>query len=207
MKYFSILPLVLVGTLILSACGASAEPITAPTVNVADMQNTMAAAAFTMIAETQTAIPTATPLPPTATFTNIAAPASTLPGLPSSAVTLTPVPNGNTTGDDPCVNQVLPATLQGEAVKIRINNSTRATMRVSVYLNRNGPQGQCGYRAYNLEPGQSVGMNDLVEGCYTLFAWNIDPEEYFIVSNGTSCIDNSDTWIFDISSGDIRLRT
>ena len=36
---------------------------------------------------------------------------------------------------------------------------------------------------------------------------DIDPDEYFIVNNGTDCIDNSSTWIFDISAGEIRLRT
>jgi hypothetical protein len=117
---------------------------------------------------------------------------------------LTPVANDN---NDDCVNQALPETLHGETIKVRINNGTTVTMRVSLYLNQNGPQGQCGYRAFNLEPGQFMVMDDLVEGCYTLFAWNIDPDKYFIVNNGTDCLDNSSAWIFDISTGDIRLRT
>jgi hypothetical protein len=206
-RSFSILTLNLIGTLVIGACGAQAAATPIPTVNVADLQGTMAGAAFTMIAETQAAIPTATPLPPTPAFTDTPAVTNTLPPLPAAGATLTPVPNDNAGGQDPCVNQTLPATLQGETLKMRINNSTEVTMRVSVYLNQNGPQGQCGYRAFNLDPGQFIVMNDLVEGCYTLFAWNIDPEEYFIVTNGTSCIDNSDNWIFDISTGRINLRT
>lgn len=202
MKRFSILSLAIVSTLILSACGAQAVP--PPTVNPVELQGTMAAAALTIVAGTQAAIPTATPLPPTATLTDTPAVTDTIPPLPPG-VTLTPVVNNNA-GED-CVNKVLPETLHGETIKIRINNGTKVTMRVSVYLNQNGPQGQCGYRAFNLEPGQFMVMDDLVEGCYTLFAWNIDPDEYFIVNNGTDCIDNSNTWIFDISAGDIRLRT
>ncbi len=202
MKYFSSLTLILMIALIISACGAQATP----TVNAIDIQSTMAAAAFTMVAETQSAIPTATPPPPTATFTNTPAPTDTFLPVPSSEVTLPPVPNGNSGGGDACVDKVLPASLQGETVKIRINNSTKATLRISVYLNQTAAQSVCGYRTYNLDPGQFVVINDLVEGCYTLWAWNTDPDSYFIVTNGTSCIDNSDTWVFDISTSSIKLR-
>jgi hypothetical protein len=117
------------------------------------------------------------------------------------------VPDANSGGGDPCIHQVLPASLEGEPVRIRIDNSTKATLSVSVYLNQNGPQGECGYRSYTLEPGQFVVINNLIEGCYTLWAWNPDPEEYFIVTNGTTCLDNSDTWVFDISTGSITLGT
>jgi hypothetical protein len=59
MKYSWILTLVLMLTLTLTACGAEAEAI--PTINPMDLQGTVAAEAFTMIAETQAAIPTAGP--------------------------------------------------------------------------------------------------------------------------------------------------
>jgi len=200
MKCFSILTLVLMITLIISACGAQATP--PPTVSVVEIQGTAAALALTGIAQTQTAIPTATPSP-TATITNTPAPTNTSLPLPFSDLTLTPAPNGNSGGGDSCEIEVMPAVLQGETIKMRINNSTKATMRLSVYLN---DPAQCGYRAYNLDPGQSVVINDLVEGCYTLWAWNPDPDDYFIVTNGTNCLDNSYPWAFDISTRDIRLR-
>jgi hypothetical protein len=205
MKRYSILTLVLMSTLIVSACGAQATPV--PTVDVVEMQNTVAAVAFTMLAETQAAIPTATP-PPTATMTHTPAPTSTFPPLPASGATSTPVPNSNAGGGDPCINAVLPATLVGNTVKIRIDNSTRATVSLTVYLNQTAPQSVCGYRSYTLTPGQSLVLNNLVEGCYTLWAWNPDPEAYFIVTNGTSCIDTSlDSWVFDVSTSTIKLRT
>src|SRR5215216_4594796 len=204
MKCFSSLILVVMMMLVLSACGAQAAP---PTVNPVDLQSTMAAAAFTMVAETQAAIPTATPPPPTATFTNTPAPTDTVPPLPPAGATLTPIPNGNSGGGDPCINQVLPATLVGNPVKIRINNTTKVALSFSIYLNQTTPQGKCGYRAYNLDPEQALVLNDLVEGCYTLWAWNPDPDSYFIVTNGTTCInDSDDTWVFDISKGSLRLR-
>jgi hypothetical protein len=202
MKRFSILTLVLMSTLIISACGAQATPI--PTVNVADIQNTMAAAAFTMIAETQAAIPTATL---TATPTDTPIPTVTVPPLPTLDATFTAVPDANSGAGDPCINTVLPATLTGETVKLRIDNSTKVTVSLTVYLNQTAPQNVCGYRSYTIAPGEFIVLNNLVEGCYTLWAWNPDPEDYFIVTNGTNCIDSAEPWVFDISTGSITLGT
>jgi len=201
MKYFTILTTVLVFTLILSACGA--QP--APTASPVDLQGTIAAAALTVIAETQAAIPTATPIPPTATFTNTPLPTSSFLPLPPDG-TLTPAAGGNSSAADPCINSTLPPSLQGKPVKVRIGNSTKATVSVSVYLNQNGPQGVCGYRGYTLAPGQSITMNDLVVGCYTIWAWNPDQENYFIVTNGTNCLDQSNIWVFDISTNSLKLK-
>ena len=190
--------------MIISACGAQATPT--PSGNAVDIQSTIVAAAMTVVAETQSAIPTATPSP-TATSTETPAPTNTLLPLPSSEVTFTPLSNGGSGGEDPCVDKVLPASLEGESVKIRIDNGTKATVSVSVYLQQTAPQSVCGYRSYTLAPGEFLLINDLAEGCCTLWAWNLVPDEYFIVTNGTSCLDNSEPWAFDISTGSIRLRT
>lgn len=202
MKRFSILTPALAITLIISACGAGA----APTASAVDMQSTIAAVALTMIAGTQAAIPTATPPPPTETFTNTAPPTSTfLP--PFSDLTLTPAAPGTSGGGGDCENALLPHVLEGNTVKIRINNSTKVAVNVSVYLNRTVPPAVCGYRAYLLGPGEGLVLNDLVEGCFTIWAWNPDPKGYFMVTNGAaSCIDSSYPVAFDISTRDIRLR-
>jgi len=205
MKCFSSLTLVLMITLIMSACGARGVEAT-PTLNAVDIQSSAAAVAFTMVAETQAAIPTATPPQPTVTFTDTPAPTVTFPPLPSLETTFTPVPTGNSGGEDPCIHKVLPASLEGEAIKIRIDNSTEAALTVSVNLQQATPQGECGYRTYILAPGEFLVINDLIEGCYTIWAWNPDPEAYFIVTNGTSCLDNSEPWAFDISTGSIQLK-
>src|SRR5215208_2521378 len=143
MKHFSIPTLILMITLSLSACGAQ-EATPPPTVNPLDLQGTVAAAALTMVAETQAAIPTATAPPPTATFTDTPATTNTLLPLPFANVTLTPVPNSTSGAGDPCINQVLPATLVGDPVKIRVNNSTKAAVSFSIYLNQITPEGKCG---------------------------------------------------------------
>ena len=68
----------------LSACGPEPEP----TMSAADVQGTAVAAAWTMVAETQAAIPTATPIPPTETPLPTALPTNTIAPLelPTQAI-------------------------------------------------------------------------------------------------------------------------
>lgn len=206
MKRFSIPTQVLVLTLIISACGTAAPQAT-PTVNLLDLQITALAAASTLMAETQAAIPTA--MPPQSTAT------ATLLPIPTAGSTLTPNPDGVAVTPtlaeglgvgDPCINQVLPNTLPGQKIKIRIDNPTKASIMVSVNLQSGNPQGVCGYRGYALDAQQSLVITDLVEGCYSIWAWNPDPNGYFMVTNGTSCLNNSKSWTFDISTNEIKLR-
>lgn len=204
MKRFSILTLLLLLTLILSACGArNAQVESTPTLNPVELQSTMAAAALRIAAETQAAIPTATPLP---TFTNTPDATATLPVLPTLGATFTAVAGNNSGAQDPCVTTVLPGTLPGEKIRFRIDNPTRATINVTVYLLQASPGAVCGYRAYTLDPAGSLVIGDMVVGCYTIWAWNPDPDDYFMVTNGTSCLDASNTWAFDVSTNRINLR-
>jgi hypothetical protein len=203
MKRYSIFAQILTLTLVASACGA---PETAPTVNPLDLQSTAVASALTLLAETQAAIPTATPLPPTAAATDTPAFTATIPPLPTLGATFTPIPGGTSGPVDPCINTVLPGKLTGETIKIRVDNPTKGMINLTVYLQSGNPQGVCGYRGYTLTAGGSLVISDLVEGCYTLWAWNPDPKDYFMVTNGTSCLDNSNNWTFDITTSSIKLR-
>ena len=205
MKRFSIFTQILVTMLIASACGASAEA--APTINPVDLQVTAVAAASTIISETQAAIPTVTLPSPTLMATNTPDATTTLPPLPTLGATFTPSPAGNSGAGDPCINQVLPGKLTGNPIKIRIDNPTKGTINLTVYLQSGNPQGVCGYRGYTLTAGESLVISDLVEGCYSLWAWNPDPNEYFMVTNGTSCLNSSQNWTFDIVPNiSIKLR-
>ena len=206
MKRFSILTQTLVITLILSACGGA--PQATPTVNLTDLESMAFAAASTLVAQTQAAAPTATPLPPTTTATLLPIPTvgPTLTPLPAGTVVFTPTLDGSSIPTDPCVNQVLPASLPGLKIKMRIDNPTKGSIMVSVNLQPTVPQGICGYRGYTLTAGESLVITDLVEGCYSIWAWNPDPKEYFMVTNGTSCLNTSNSWTFDISTNSIKLR-
>jgi len=206
MKRFSILTQTLVLTLIISACGAQAVAV--PTLSLDNQQSTAIAAAVTVLAETQAAIPTATSLPPTEAAASTLA--ATLPPVPTlgDVITATPgaYPVTETAIVDPCINTLLPDLLIGQTIKIRIDNPTKAAIMVSVNLQQSGPQSVCGYRSYALTAGQSLVISDLVEGCYTLWAWNPDPKNYFMVTNGSSCLNSSRNWIFDVSTNSIKLR-
>ncbi len=204
MKRFSILIQIITITLIISACGAGESQAT-PTINPVGLQSTLVAAASTLVAETQAAIPTAT-IPPTATLTSTPAFTPTIPPLPTLGATFTASPVPNPYVGDPCINTLLPASLEGEKIKIRIDNPTRGTINVSVYLQQSGPQSVCGYRGYTLTAGDSLVIGDLIEGCYSLWAWNPDPKDYFMVTNGTHCLDTSQPWAFDITPNGINLK-
>jgi hypothetical protein len=140
--------------LLASACA----PQAAPTANPADIQHTAEAGAFTVVAETQAAFPTSTPVPPTDTAaptalpteTPLPLPTSSTPGaLPTNIPTFTPLsPNtssntNNTNNQDIC-NQPL-TSWQGPTANFTIANQTKpeGTIVLSMYVVTT--LGQCGY--------------------------------------------------------------
>jgi len=203
MKRFTISSLVFAMTMIISACGAQAVP----TMDPADVQFTAVAAAFTIVAETQAAVPTSTPLPPTETASPLPPPSNTPIALPTSSnlqPTFTPAPASNT-GGDPCATRVLSWSPLGRATTIRIVNTTKAAVTVSLYLNETQDHNECGYRAYSLAKNNDVVITDLVQGCYNLWAWSTDPQTSFRVASATSCINNPDKWTFEISESNLKF--
>jgi len=142
--------------LLVSACA----PQGTPTANPVDIQHTAEAAALTMVAQTQAAVPTATPVPPTnspsptqpSTNTPPPLPTSGTPGaIPAGAPTFTQqVPQSQPTSSsggggtqDNC-NQPLPAW-QGPTANFSIANQTKpeGTIVLSMYVVTD--LGQCGY--------------------------------------------------------------
>lgn len=142
--------------LLASACA----PRGTPTANSADIQHTAEAAAFTMVAETQAAVPTATPIPPTdtpsptlpPTSTPLPLPTSETPGsVPTGLATFTQqVPQAAATssssggGTQDVCNQPL-TSWQGPTANFSIANQTNpeGTIVLSMYVVTD--LGQCGY--------------------------------------------------------------
>ena len=145
--------------LLASACA----PQSTPTVNPADIQHTAEAAAFTMVAETQAAIPTATPLPPTETPSQTPMPSvtpiplttlGTQEGLATGAVLSTGLPTftqqalpqstANSTNNQDICNQPL-TSWQGPTANFSIANQTKpqGTIVLSMYVVTT--LNQCGY--------------------------------------------------------------
>src|SRR5690349_8533555 len=137
-------PILLGIALLLSACGSQGTPTMAP----ADVQNTSVAAAWTMVAATQQAIPTATPLPPTETPSATPLPTFTplpLPTLPAQS--LPTATQAAATGD--CLGP-LNMGEAGPTVKVRIENQTDGTFTISLNLWTPNDFGQCGALAYQV---------------------------------------------------------
>lgn len=197
MKHRINLVSILLAAVMLAACGAEATP----TMSVADVQSTAVAAAFTIVAETQAAIPTATPLPPTETPTQTPPPTNTPAPLPTLAVTLTNTPASS--GGDPCATRVLGKPL-GKETRILIDNATKYPVQISLYLNETESHNECGYRGYTLAKNGSVLITDLVYGCYNIWAWSTDPKHPF-QSAGYGCINNPDKWTFQINESSVKF--
>ena len=150
----NILILGVIFLLLVSACA----PEAAPTANPVDIQNTAAAAAQTMVAETQAALPTATTIPPTdpptptvlPTNTSIPLPTSETPGLvptptglPTQPVAQAQPTSSSSDNQDIC-NQAL-TSWQGPTANFAIANLTKpqGTIVLSMYVETE--LGQCGY--------------------------------------------------------------
>ena len=144
--------------LLVSAC--SGQEI--PTVNPLDVQHTAEAAAFTMVAQTEAAVPTNTPIPPTETAS------PTLPATLTPLATLTADPSlptatglapagGLTTSVPPTsapaaaptdanCNKTLTAW-QGRSANFSIVNETKPEGKIILSLYVVTPLGECGYLA------------------------------------------------------------
>lgn len=187
--------------LAISACGGTPAE---PTVSPQDIQSTAVAAAFTIVAETQAAIPTNTPVPPTNTLeptplpTDTPVPPPTID--PALIPTFTPLPP--TAGGDPC-NKALGSSVSGHPTKIRLTNETKGSLVISLYLNLTD-FGECGYRGYNLEKGGSLTITDLVTGCYNVSVFVTEPNKNS-KSFGYGCINNPDLWEFNIRADQVVL--
>lgn len=195
-------PLFLAIALLVSACGAEQ----APTLSAVDVQSTAVAAAFTLVAQTQAAIPTNTPIPPTETATNTPPPTDTPVSLPTlqTLATVAPVsnnPNGAATVD-PCSTRVL-SSPPGRETQIKIVNTTRVPIKVSIYLNET-LLGGCGWGYVELGRNSDTTITSWVEGCYNIWAWSDDPRGRFN-SSGYGCVNNSDKWTFEVTDAVVRI--
>jgi hypothetical protein len=154
---------------ILSACG----PTPAPTISAADVQGTAVAAAWTVVAMTQAAIPTATLVPPTETpsptplptFTPLPPPTSALPTQPGLGAA--PAAGGPT--PDPC-NAPVAAGAPGHKVRVRFLNKSGGSVNLAFGLVRKTEFGECGTYHFNFSQSESPTV-EVLEGCYWGYAW------------------------------------
>lgn len=211
----SLLFLTTILAFVLSACGAKATP----TIDPALLQASAVAAANTMVALTQAAVPptevpTDTPQPsptPLPTPTELAIPSLPSSGFPTASQPTYAVPTApsNSSGStnpsgDPC-NAPLPANPSGPKVgRISVVNNSGAQANGSIYLAKN-KFGQCGYRGYSLVKNAAASYTDLTQGCYTLYAWINDPKKPTTVF-GSGCVQSLNSATFVITNSSITLH-
>lgn len=161
-----ILPILLALSVLLTACG-QATPTAAPV----DVEGTAVAAAWTMVAATQMAIPTATPLPPTETPAPTVPPTFTPPPLlelPTATLFNLPTPTAVSAADD--CNHPLNVGEAGETNPMRIENASGGTIAwLSLNLSKNA-FGQCGAMSWsNIGNGAKFKV-DLPKGIWWAYA-------------------------------------
>ena len=201
LKYLS---LIIALAALLSACGPKATP--EPALSAADVQATAVSMAWTMAAQTQAAIPTATATPiSTATFTP----------LPTATINLTPLasptsyafalPTSTTaSGKDEC-DKILPANPTGKKATMYIVNENKAQTNLSLYLAKT-PFGECGYTGVAIS-GKGTASLTLPQGCYSAYAWVNDPKKPSTAEGYGLCMNNPDKWTLIIRQNIIILKS
>ncbi len=158
-----IIPVLLAIAVLLTACAPQGAPTLAP----AEVEGTAVAAAWTIVAMTQLAIPTATPVPPTDTPSPTPLPTFTpfpLPTLGLSISTATKAAGGQ----DDCLKPLNIAEA-GPQSEVRFENVSGGNVTLSLNLSTNA-FGQCGNLSYTLSKNQKL-IVSLPKGVYFAWAW------------------------------------
>jgi hypothetical protein len=164
MSVKKLITLLAVMAVFLSACGAQGEPTLSPQ----DVEGTAVAAAWTMVAMTQEAIPTATEIPPTETPSPTPEPTFTLEPLPTLEEAFPTATQAASSGTNPCLGPINFAQA-GPTSRIRIENDTGGTFTISLNLSTNA-HGQCGAVSYQLSRNERMTVS-LPRGDWWAYAW------------------------------------
>ena len=185
--------IMLASIFLLSACGPEPEP----TMSAEDIQGTAVAAAWTMVAETQAAIPTNTAVPPTETPSPTPLPTNTVAPLELPTQPLAIQPTATTASDSDDCNRLLNIGLAGPTSPILIVNKTKAQVNVSLGLYYKNAFGECGYRSYSIPKNGSIRI-DFPRGDIYGYAWILEPINT-TVQGGPWRPNNPDKWTIEIT--------
>ena len=171
-KTILIIPTVLM--LLLSACGAKAVP----TIDPAQVQASAVAAADTIVAMTQGAAPTQTPVPPTVASTDTPAqPSPTIPPISTVPLLITPTLAAvSTSSSGDCT--FLKASKGEHMAHMLANNKTNELIGITFYLKKNA-FGDCGYWSSQINPNSSLAITNLPVGCYYVGTWTLSGKPDF----------------------------
>lgn len=198
LKMKKLLITILGSILLISACG----PEPAPTMSPEEVQGTAVAAAWTMVAETQAAIPTATPVPPTETPPQTSLPTNTTVPLVIATQPLAVQPTATTASSANECDKPLSSSAAGPTSPIKIINETKAPVNVSLYLDKT-VFGECGFRGYSIPKNNSISI-DFPQGNIFGYAWILEPINK-TVSGGPWRPNNTDKWELRISESGMKF--
>lgn len=168
--------------LIISACG-SAEP----TITPQDQAATAMAEAWLVITQTQAALPTSTPIPPTFT------PEPTFTFVPTIPILAT-IPPAATVASVPTqseCNQPPSPDLKGAQVRIEIRNDSQGSVNLSLGMNSPNGQKECVTYSFVLANNNNDTAAKVLAGCYWGWGW-VEGQENSIARSGSQlmCMDN-----------------
>ncbi len=160
--------------LLLSACGAEAMPTLSPL----DLANTAVADAWISVTQTQAAMPTNTPIPPTIT------PQPTFTFVPTIAILPTNPPatvvSAATQGE---CDQVPPTKPLGELINVEFENQSEGSVNLAFGMNAPNGKGECVTYSYALGVGSDTPVK-ILGGCYWGYGW-IDGKKPSVARTGS----------------------
>jgi hypothetical protein len=191
-----VLPLILMLTVLLAACGTKATP----TIDAASVQASAVAMAYTMSAQTLAAMPTATAtLAPTETPT-LPPPTFALPTFP---VSLPPTATQATSGQGPCYHVMMPDP-PGKKFNLRVWNTNKAPVNGSICLYQDQGQGVTGAIGISLGKNSDTFLS-VPQGCYSAYFWVNDPKTPSTASGSALCANNTDKWTMKIGATSVTM--
>jgi hypothetical protein len=191
-------------TVILSACGAQTPATPTP-----DVLATANAAAATMIAQTQAAMPTATPIPPTNTPEPTPTLAPTLALPPTSSIPTLPPTQPPSAGTN--CNGMMDVGASGRTTPVMFKNDTKYPITLTIGISSPNKFGQCGMisRALAKNGSTSVDVPYAYDGpCYWITAI-IDPggKNSKYVYGNSACINGDDKWDLIVTNDMVKVAT
>ena len=206
MKSKSLLTIITLAVLLLSACGAKAIP----TIDPSEVQASAIAAANTMVAMTQASLPTETPVPPTDTPTDTPQPTPTIPPLPTtnpvSNSPVLPAPTAVTSsGSGGACSGPIKASKGEILANITINNKTNVLLGASLYLKQN-IWGDCGFWSSpaGIPPHSSSTISlPASNSCYYVTAWTLSGKPNFMNGNSFCVGIRATTYTLNVTTSSI----